>query len=142
MEVEYEEGLKELEYIEEDNNIFVHFSIQTAEDMIDGDLGMMEKQWWKTMLKLTKEEIQNLNDFFEEQIAVHRHGGLENSATIIVIPKEIENFVEENYGNDLAIKEMPYIVPNRFIYATVDLHEKRMLVNENAVIEYGEGRIY
>ena len=87
MEVEYEEGLKELEYIEEDNNIFVHFSIQTAEDMIDGDLGMMEKQWWKTMLKLTKEEIQNLNDFFEEQIAVHRHGGLENSATILVIPK-------------------------------------------------------
>lgn len=132
---DYEETIEKISNL--DCHLFCHFSDVDAKFLVNSDLGLEEKDWFTTLLELTEEEKYNLAQFMEDQIRFNF-----KSATIVAIPSDQNNdFVERNYNNDKTIANMPYIVPNRYILASVNVLEKELYLNElSDVLIYGEGR--
>lgn len=132
---EYEDAIEKISKM--DSRLFCHFSDASFESLIDGDLGLYEKEWWTTLLEITDEERINLAEFIDEQVRFTIR-----SATLVSVPLEQEyDFVETNHQKDKGTENMPYIIPNKYILATIDVINHEILINENAEsLVYENGR--
>lgn len=124
-ELTFEESVEEISKL--DAKLFLHYSDVPAHYLVDRNLGMMEPQWYTTMLELDDEEREDLVSLLLEL----RPSILGESITIIAVPEDIGyNFVYPNVTNDIDTKGMPYMVPNRFILASVSPYTKEIFIND------------
>lgn len=113
--------------------LFCHYTNNDAESILEEGLGLYDSDWYTTLLELSIEEIENLDDFFQEQISNSSRMRPTKSAILVAVPYECGyNFVSKNSKVNKVTYDMDYIIEPGFIVCSIELHEKTVTINENS----------
>ncbi len=115
-------GVDELE-------IYCHFTDKDPASILEQGLYSAEEDWHTTLLKLTEEERTNLKAFIEREKSITSALNFRDNAIIVAVPKEDTSTFIENSKNI----DMPYIINNDYIAASVDSDTFKTKINESAL---------
>ena len=110
-------------------DIYCHFTDKEPESILEQGLYSAEGDWHSTLLRLTEEERNNLKAFIEREKSITSSLNFRDNAIIVAVPNEDANTFIENSKNP----DMPYIINNDYIVASIDANTYKTKINESAL---------